>query len=96
MSNHKLFNFTLKKNSDFIEIGGGEGELCAELIKHGCKFILYAEPDNNMFKVASNRLDSVDCQNKDISRINFDKIQTKSTTVSVIMQDVIEHIQEKN
>ena len=48
-----------------------------------------------MFKVASNRLDSVDCQNKDISRINFDKIQTKSTTVSVIMQDVIEHIQEK-
>lgn len=95
MSNNKLFNFTLKKNSDFIEIGGGEGELCSELINSGCKFILYAEPDNKKFKVARSRLDSIDCQNKDISRINFDQIKTESTAVSVIMQDVIEHIQEK-
>ena len=46
MIRKKLFNFPLKDNSDFIEIGGGEGDLCSDLINSGMKFILFIEPGN--------------------------------------------------
>ncbi len=95
MSNNKLFNFFLKKESDFIEIGGGEGDLCLDLINSGYKFILYIEPDKNKFKIASKKLDFINCQNTDINMIDFSNIHPKSESVTVIMQDVIEHISQK-
>jgi len=92
MSRKKLFDFILQRNSDFIEIGGGEGDLCVELLNAGCKFILYVEPDYKKFRVARRKLFPIHFQNKDISRIDFSLINPCSDSVTVIMQDVIEHI----
>ena len=44
MIRKKLFNFPLKDNSDFIEIGGGEGDLCNDLINSELN-LFYIEPD---------------------------------------------------
>tara|TARA_Y100000739_G_C20466753_1_gene399371 strand:+ start:122 stop:754 length:633 start_codon:yes stop_codon:yes gene_type:complete len=95
MSRNKLFNFHLKRNSDFIEIGGGEGELSASLVNSGYKFILYVEPNNKRFKIARKKLYSINCQCKDISKIDFSDVKPGSKSVIVIMQDVIEHISKK-
>ena len=89
---NKLFDYPLKKNSDFIEIGGGEGDLCTELVQSGIKFILYAEPDKGKFDVARKKLYFINCQNIDISKIDFSKLNKESDSVTIIMQDVIEHI----
>lgn len=92
MIRKKLFNFPLKDNSDFIEIGGGEGDLCHDLINSGMKFILYIEPDETKFNLARKKLNTINCQNLDIYQIDFSLIKPKSKSVTVIMQDVIEHI----
>ena len=92
MIRKKLFNFPLKDNSDFIEIGGGEGDLFEYLINSGMKFILYIEPDETKYNLARKKLNKINCQNLDISQIDFSLIKPKSKSVTVIMQDVIEHI----
>lgn len=88
----KLFSYKLKKDSDFIEIGGGEGDLSKNLIRLGYRVILFIEPDQNKFDEANMKLKSVRCLNIGIEKINFKKISSKSSEVTIIMQDVIEHI----
>lgn len=90
----KLFNFKLFKDNDFIEIGGGNGELSHFLIKSGFNLVLFVEPDTFKFDVAKSKLRNIDCLNNDISKINVQEINSKSSIVTVIMQDVIEHISE--
>ena len=89
---YKLFKFKLNRKNDIIEIGGGEGELSKNLIKLGYKIVLFVEPDINKYKQATRKLQNVDCLNKSIENIDFKKINSKSLNVTVIMQDVIEHI----
>ena len=36
---NKLFGFKIKEESDFIEIGGGEGDLSLDLINKGFNLI---------------------------------------------------------
>ncbi|MDC3142422.1 hypothetical protein OA510_03035 [Prochlorococcus sp. AH-716-I17] len=43
----KIFKFNLPRDSDFIEIGGGRGELSCLLIKKGFHINLFIEPDIN-------------------------------------------------
>ena len=92
----KLFNFKLPKNNDFIEIGGGYGDLSNILIKSGFNLVLFIEPDISKFHIAKSKLKNINCLNLDINKINFEKINSSSSKVTVIMQDVIEHISEKS
>tara|TARA_A100001011_G_scaffold138194_2_gene145852 strand:+ start:1022 stop:1657 length:636 start_codon:yes stop_codon:yes gene_type:complete len=89
---YKLFKFKLNRKNDIIEIGGGEGDLCNCLIKMGYKVVLFIEPDINKYKKATRKLRNVECLNKNIENIDCNKINSKSLNVTVIMQDVIEHI----
>ena len=91
-STKRLFKFKLDKGSDFIEIGGGEGDLSRSLLKNGFQLVLFVEPDLEKFKVACKKLPNIECLNVDISRLDCNKINSKSPEVTVIMQDVIEHI----
>ena len=92
LDKYKLFKFKLDKKNDIIEIGGGEGDLCKSLIKFGYKVVLFVEPDINKYKKATRKLRNVECVNKNIENIDCKKINSKSLNVTVIMQDVIEHI----
>jgi len=96
LDKYKLFKFKLDRKNDIIEIGGGEGDLCASLIKLGYKVVLFIEPDINKYKKATRKLRNVECVNKNIENIDCKKINTKSSNVTVIMQDVIEHIKIDN
>ena len=87
-----LFKFKLYKKNDIIEIGGGEGELSQNLIKLGYNIVLFVEPDLMKYRKASSRLSNIQCLNKSIESVNIKGINSKSTCVTVIMQDVIEHI----
>ena len=89
---YKLFKFKLDIKNDIIEIGGGEGDLCKILIKLGYKVVLFIEPDVNKYKKATRKLRNIECLNKNIEDIDCKKINSTSSNVTVIMQDVIEHI----
>ena len=88
----RLFGFKLPPQSDYIEIGGGEGDLSLDLKNRGLNIILFIEPDSKKFNVASKRLTNVLCLNLDAVDLDISQIKPKSKIVTVIMQDVIEHI----
>ncbi len=88
----KLFKFPLDRKSDLIEIGGGEGDLSLNLFRKGFNIMLFVEPDFHKFKLAKGKLKNIECLNIDIAEINIDKLHSKHNKVTVIMQDVIEHI----
>ena len=92
----KLFKFNLKEKSDFIEIGGGQGDLALSLIKKGFNFVLFIEPDVEKFQIASRKLENIECLNIDLSELDCSKINSQSSEVTIIMQDVIEHIESKS
>ena len=92
----KLFKFQLKEKSDFIEIGGGEGDLTKSLIKKGLRVVLFIEPDKKKYKLAREKLININCLNVDISKLDCSKINSESSEVTVVMQDVIEHIDSKS
>ena len=54
--------------------------------------ILFIEPDFKKFAIASKKLNNILCLNSDIKEINANEIKPKSRIVTIIMQDVIEHI----
>ena len=58
----------------------------------GYNVVLFIEPDINKYKKAARKLQNVECLNKNIENIDCKKINSKSLNVTVIMQDVIEHI----
>ena len=89
---NKLFGLNLNKKSDFIEIGGGEGDLSIDLKNKGFNLVLFVEPDFKKYKVASLKLKNILCLNIDVEELNDDLIKPNSKIVTVIMQDVIEHI----
>tara|TARA_B100000212_G_scaffold191269_1_gene144177 strand:+ start:619 stop:1266 length:648 start_codon:yes stop_codon:yes gene_type:complete len=91
-----LFKFKLYKKNDIIEIGGGEGELSHNLIKLGYNVVLFIEPDLIKYRRASRLLPNIKCLNESIENIDIKKIKSKSACVTVIMQDVIEHIPKIN
>ena len=95
-SSKKLFEFNLKEKSDFIEIGGGEGDLALSLIKKGFNYVLFVEPDIKKYQIANNKLAKIECLNTDVSKLDHSKIISQSSEVTVIMQDVIEHIDHKS
>ena len=92
----KLYNFNLSEENDFIEIGGGCGDLSHDLFESGYNIVLFIEPDINKFNVARRKLKNIDCLNLEISKIKSEKIKSKSSHVTVIMQDVIEHISDSS
>tara|TARA_A100001011_G_scaffold281183_1_gene291187 strand:+ start:1349 stop:1996 length:648 start_codon:yes stop_codon:yes gene_type:complete len=87
-----LFGFKLNPKSDYIEIGGGVGELSLDLKTSGFNIIMFIEPDFEKFKIASKKLKNILCINLDIIELNSNQINPKSKILTVIMQDVIEHI----
>ena len=87
-----LFGFKLNPKSDYIEIGGGVGELSLDLQNSGFNIIMFIEPDFEKFKIASKKLKNILCINLDIIELNSNQIKPKSKILTVIMQDVIEHI----
>lgn len=91
-----LFKFKLYKKNDIIEIGGGEGELSHNLVKLGYNVVLFIEPDLIKYRRASRLLPNINCLNQSIESIDIKKINSKSACVTVIMQDVIEHIPKIN
>ena len=64
----KIFNFKLFKNNDFIEIGGGYGDLSNVLIKYGFNVVLFIEPDTSKFNIAKRKLKTIECLNFDIDK----------------------------
>jgi len=88
----KLFGFKIKRESDFVEIGGGEGDLSLHLINKGFNLILFVEPDIKKYEVACKKLKNILCLNIDVEELNSNLIKPNSKIVTVIMQDVIEHI----
>ena len=89
---YKLFKFKIDKKNDIIEVGGGEGDLSKSLIELGYNVVLFIEPDISKYKKATRKIRYVECLNKSIENIDLFKINSKSSNVTVIMQDVIEHI----
>ena len=92
----KLFGFKLNPKSDYIEIGGGIGELSLALKNKGFNIIIFIEPDFKKFEIASQKLKNTVCINQDIKELNANQIKPKSKILTIIMQDVIEHIILKN
>ena len=88
----RLFGCNLLPQSDYIEIGGGEGDLSLDLKNRGLNVILFIEQDTKKYNVASKRLTNVLCLNLDAVDLDISQIKPKSKIVTVIMQDVIEHI----
>ena len=88
----KLFGFKLNPKSDYIEIGGGIGELSLALKNKGFNIIIFIEPDFQKFEIASQKLKNTLCINQDIKELNANQIKPKSKILTIIMQDVIEHI----
>jgi len=88
----RLFGFKLIPQSDYIEIGGGEGDLSLDLKNRGLNIILFIEQDFKKYKLASKRLSNILCLNIDVGDLDINKIKPKSKILTVIMQDVIEHI----
>ena len=88
----RLFGFKLIPQSDYIEIGGGEGDLSLDLKNRGLNIILFIEQDFKKYKLASKRLSNILCLNIDVGDLDSNKIKPKSKILTVIMQDVIEHI----
>ena len=89
---NKLFGFKIRRESDFIEIGGGEGNLGLELINKGFNLVLFVEPEFKKYQLASEKLKNIMCLNIHVEELNVDLIKPRSKIVTVIMQDVIEHI----
>jgi len=92
LSKRRLFGFKLDAQSDYIEIGGGEGNLSLDLKRRGLNIILFIEPEFKKYRVASKKLSNVLCLNIDAGDLDSNQIKPKSKIVTVIMQDVIEHI----
>tara|TARA_A100001011_G_scaffold341326_1_gene374096 strand:+ start:213 stop:860 length:648 start_codon:yes stop_codon:yes gene_type:complete len=92
LNKRKLFGFKLDQKSDYMEIGGGEGELSLDLKMSGFNLIIFIEPDFGKFTIASKKLKNILCINLDIMKFNANQIKPKSKILTVIMQDVIEHI----
>ena len=90
--NSRLFGFPLIKESDYVEIGGGEGDLSLDLKNRGFNIILFIEPEIKKFEIASKKLKNTLCLNIDAENLNVGQINPKFKTLTVIMQDVIEHI----
>ena len=61
----KLFGFKLDQKSDYMEIGGGEGELSLDLKMSGFNLIIFIEPDFGKFIIASKKLNSYVLLNPD-------------------------------
>ena len=95
ISSKRLFKFNLNEESDFIEIGGGDGHLSSSLLRNGLRVVLFVEPDLKKYDDACVKLPNTKCLNIDIAKIDCSRIKTNSSEVTVIMQDVIEHIKEK-
>ena len=89
---NKLFGFQIRRESDFIEIGGGEGNLSLELKNRGFNLVLFVEPEFKKYQLACEKLKNIMCLNIDVEELNADQIKPRSKIVTVIMQDVIEHI----
>ena len=94
--NSRLFGFPLIKESDYVEIGGGEGDLSLDLKNRGFNIILFIEPEIKKFEIASKKLKNTLCLNIDAENLNVGQINPKFKTLTVIMQDVIEHISFEN
>ena len=56
VNKNKLFGFKLNKDSDFVEIGGGEGDLSLNLKTQGYNLVLFVEPDIKKYEVACVKL----------------------------------------
>ena len=93
---NKLFGFPLIKESDYIEIGGGEGDLSLDLKNRGFNIVLFIEPEIKKFEIASKKLKNILCLNIYAENLKVDQINPKFKILTVIMQDVIEHISFKN
>ena len=96
LNKNYLFKFKLYKQNDIIEIGGGEGELSHYLLKLGYNIVLFVEPDLRKYRLATNRLSNIKCLNESIESVDLNEINSNSDTVTIIMQDVIEHIPKIN
>ena len=51
LNRNKLYGFKLDKNSDYLEIGGGTGDLSLNMKKKGLNIILFIEPDKKNLKL---------------------------------------------
>ena len=73
--NSRLFGFPLIKESDYIEIGGGEGDLSLDLKNRGFNIILFIEPEIKKFEIASKKLKGTLCLNIDAENLidNFNQ-----------------------
>tara|TARA_B100000989_G_C19482662_1_gene445897 strand:- start:718 stop:1377 length:660 start_codon:yes stop_codon:yes gene_type:complete len=94
LNRNKLYGFKLDKNSDYLEIGGGTGDLSFNMKNKGFNIILFIEPDKKKFEIASNKLEGINCLNININEFKANQISPKTKILTVIMQDVIEHIHE--
>ena len=92
MNKSKLYGIKIDKSNDFIEIGGGNGNLSFNLKKRGFNLVLFVEPDKKKFLKARSKLFNTYCINSQISSVDLFLIKKSSTSVTVILQDVIEHI----
>ena len=53
---------------------------------------MFVEPDIKKYEVACKKLKNILCLNIDVEELNCESNKPKSKIVTVIMQDVIEHI----
>ena len=69
--------------NDFIEIGGGYGELSDIFVKGGLKIKLFIEPDLEKFQKSRKLLKNITCLNVDIAEFDPSKIIPSSNKTLV-------------
>ena len=91
-----LFGYPLRRDFDYIEVGGGYGDLSKKLIDKGYIINLFIEPSKEKYNIAKKILTKTNLENKFISNLDFSSFNPLNKNVCVIMQDVIEHIPQKD
>jgi hypothetical protein len=88
-----LYRFPIFKNENIIEIGSGFGDLAKSFEAKGYLFLCLIEPDQEKYKFLHSLFDKrtliID---ESLTSKNIKTILFKYSSLTIIMQDVIEHI----
>ncbi len=88
-----LYTFPIFKNENIIEVGSGFGDLAKNFEQNGYRFLCLIEPDKEKNKVLRSLFGkSIHIINESLSSKNIRAMIFRYSNITIIMQDVIEHI----
>lgn len=88
----KLYGFPIRKDENIFEIGCGEGHLSKKLLQYSFKVIGALEPDQIKMQKAKENLKGCYFFETTLIDVEFLKKVAEYAEVTLVLQDVIEHI----